>query len=231
MPSGAAAPVVLLTRSTLNVRSSRRCTAAGGSQYSGFVVSVMPCSGRSIDATMKHASAKESAMARASVRLPRDAVLHDDDRPAGGGLARAAATWRSGSRPASGTVTSRDLGRHRIEHRQEAARRVEPGTGDGPAASPELGQHRRAVVRVGGRRQVVGQPASSRRRCWPCPAAPRWPAGSSGPVGTISVGCAVTVLEITSSMSSIDCVEKLQVRITDSGLVPWPPGRCRGAPW
>ncbi len=40
------------------------------------------------------------------------------------------------------------------------------------------------------------------------------------PVGTISVCCAVVIFEITSSTSSIDCVEKLQVRITEPGLVP-----------
>ncbi len=49
------------------------------------------------------------------------------------------------------------------------------------------------------------------------------------PVGTIRVCCGAEILEITSSTSSIDCVEKLHVRITEAGLVPVAPAMPRCA--
>ena len=66
LPSGTATEVVLLTRSTLNVRSvaPMHCGRAGV-QYSGLAVSTMPCSGRSMATTMEHASAIASAIANA----------------------------------------------------------------------------------------------------------------------------------------------------------------------
>ena len=40
------------------------------------------------------------------------------------------------------------------------------------------------------------------------------------PAGTMSVCWAAVILEMTSSVSSMDCVEKLQVRMTSAGAAP-----------
>ncbi len=92
----AARPCVLLTRSTSNVRSvaPRHCGCAGAAVAVEPVSGssrrrVMPCSGRSIAATMKHWLGEGVRHGERLRTVAGDAVLHDHHRPAAGGLARA----------------------------------------------------------------------------------------------------------------------------------------------
>ena len=112
---------------------------------------------RQVDGRDDEARVGEAVRHRERVRsVTRDAVLHDGDRPAAGRLARGHAEVAFGIVTRSGTVTSATLAGDRIEHRQVAARRVDPRTGGG-RGGPELRQHRGLVVRIGGRRQVIRQ--------------------------------------------------------------------------
>ena len=174
----------------------------------------MPCSGRSIDATTKQASANESAMARACVRLPlRPCWTITTGQPAVG--------LRQPAPPlavAFGTVTSSGIvnvarvagiGLNRVMKRLVWS----SGAGGGPAASQNVVRIA-AVVRVGGAAPGSTAPASCRRRCSALPCSAALACWVVSPVACTPIGCAGTVAASASKLSSIDCVEKLQLSTT-----------------